>query len=79
MVYFRLAVDGRMEGDGNLKLMIYSLERAIRLMPRNSWQYTIVLDCQGKTLRTEGLQSLSNRWCDVGYVALATVASVGAF
>ncbi|CAM9891454.1 unnamed protein product [Scytosiphon promiscuus] len=51
VVYFRLAIDGRMEGDGNLKLMIYSLERAIRLMPRHSWQYTIVLDCQGMGLK----------------------------
>lgn len=47
MVYFRPALDGRMEGDGNSKLMIYNLERAIRLMPRNSWQYTIVIDCEG--------------------------------
>lgn len=47
MVYFRPALDGRMDGDGNSKLMIYNLERAIRLMPRHSWQYTIVIDCQG--------------------------------
>lgn len=47
MVYFRPALDGRMDGDGNSKLMIYNLERAIRLMPRNSWQYTIVIDCEG--------------------------------
>ncbi|CAM9153266.1 unnamed protein product, partial [Hapterophycus canaliculatus] len=51
VVYFRLAVDGRMEGNGNLRLMIYSLERAIRLMPRHSWQYTIVMDCQGMGLK----------------------------
>lgn len=47
MVYFRPALDGRMDGDGNSKLMIYNLERAIRLMPRHSWQYTIVIDCEG--------------------------------
>lgn len=47
VVYFRPALDGRMDGDGNSKLMIYNLERAIRLMPRNSWQYTIVIDCEG--------------------------------
>ena len=48
MVYFRPALDGKMEGDGNAKLMIYTLERAIRLMPRGTWQYTIVIDCKGK-------------------------------
>ncbi|CAM9712566.1 unnamed protein product [Ectocarpus sp. 13 AM-2016] len=51
VVYFRPALDGRMEGDGNSKLMIYNLERAIRLMPRNSWQYTIVIDCEGMGLK----------------------------
>ncbi|CAN0191654.1 unnamed protein product [Pylaiella littoralis] len=51
VVYFRPALDGKMEGDGNSKLMIYNLERAIRLMPRNSWQYTIVIDCQGMGLK----------------------------
>lgn len=47
-MYFRPALDGRMDGDGNSKLMIYNLERAIRLMPRHSWQYTIVIDCEGR-------------------------------
>eukprot|EP00903_Cladosiphon_okamuranus_P010915 g10310.t1 len=51
VVYFRPALDGRMDGDGNSKLMIYNLERAIRLMPRHSWQYTIVIDCEGMGLK----------------------------
>lgn len=48
MVYFRPAIGCRLEGDGNSKLMIYNLERAIRLMPRNTWQYTIIIDCHGE-------------------------------
>lgn len=48
VVYFRPAIGCRLEGDGNSKLMIYNLERAIRLMPRNSWQYTIIIDCHGE-------------------------------
>lgn len=57
MVYFRPALDGRMDGDGNSKLMIYNLERAIRLMPRHSWQYTIVIDCQGTAVVGRGVRA----------------------
>lgn len=71
VVYFRPALDGRMEGDGNSKLMIYNLERAIRLMPRNSWQYSIVIDCQGKATNNK-LAS----WRGVAWRGLA-VDSVG--
>lgn len=48
VVYFRPAFDGKMDGDNNAKLMIYTLERATRLMPRGTWQYTIIIDCKGE-------------------------------
>lgn len=49
VVYFRPAVDGKMAGRKSEVVMIYTLERAIRLMPRGSWQYTVVIDCEGKS------------------------------
>ena len=48
VVYFRPAVEAKMAGKKNEILMIYTLERAIRLMPRGSWQYTVVIDCEGE-------------------------------
>ncbi|CAM9191515.1 unnamed protein product [Discosporangium mesarthrocarpum] len=46
VVYLRPALGA----PSNIKVTVFTLERAIRRMPRGSWQYTIVVDCQGMGL-----------------------------
>lgn len=47
-MYFRPARLGKMQCEDNTALMFYTLERAIRIMHRGTWQYSVVFDCQGK-------------------------------